>query len=31
MMAEQLDQAAMESPADLGALLTGSDTWTVQG
>ena len=29
MMAEQLDQAAAESPADLDALLAGNDTWTV--
>jgi 2-oxoglutarate ferredoxin oxidoreductase subunit beta len=29
MMAEQLDQAATESPADLDALLAGNDTWTV--
>src|ERR671921_295922 len=29
MMAEQLDQAVTESPADLGALLAGNDTWTV--
>ena len=30
MMAEQLDAAATQSPADLGALLAGSDTWEVQ-
>jgi 2-oxoglutarate/2-oxoacid ferredoxin oxidoreductase subunit beta len=29
MMAEQLDQAAVESPGDLDALLAGNDTWTV--
>jgi 2-oxoglutarate/2-oxoacid ferredoxin oxidoreductase subunit beta len=29
MMAEQLDQAALESPGDLDALLAGNDTWTV--
>jgi 2-oxoglutarate ferredoxin oxidoreductase subunit beta len=29
MMAEQLDQAAAESPADLDALLAGNDTWEV--
>jgi 2-oxoglutarate ferredoxin oxidoreductase subunit beta len=30
MMAEQLDIAATEAPADLGALLAGGDTWTVE-
>jgi 2-oxoglutarate ferredoxin oxidoreductase subunit beta len=29
MMAEQLDQAAAERPADLAGLLAGNDTWTV--
>src|SRR3954464_303794 len=29
MMTEQLDVAATQSPADLDALLAGSDTWTV--
>jgi 2-oxoglutarate ferredoxin oxidoreductase subunit beta len=28
-MAEQLEQARTRQPADLGALLAGSDTWTV--
>jgi 2-oxoglutarate ferredoxin oxidoreductase subunit beta len=28
-MAEQLEQARTKQPADLGALLAGSDTWTV--
>jgi 2-oxoglutarate ferredoxin oxidoreductase subunit beta len=30
MMAEQLDVAKIEAPADLGALLAGSDTWEVK-
>jgi 2-oxoglutarate/2-oxoacid ferredoxin oxidoreductase subunit beta len=30
MMAEQLDVAAVQEPADLGALLAGNDTWDVQ-
>jgi 2-oxoglutarate ferredoxin oxidoreductase subunit beta len=30
MMAEQLDTARAERAADLDALLTGSDTWTVE-
>ena len=30
MMAEQLDVAAAQAPADLDALLTGGDSWTVQ-
>jgi 2-oxoglutarate ferredoxin oxidoreductase subunit beta len=29
MMSEQLDQARIEEPADLDALLVGNDTWTV--
>jgi 2-oxoglutarate/2-oxoacid ferredoxin oxidoreductase subunit beta len=29
MMAEQLDVARVQEPADLDALLVGSDTWTV--
>jgi 2-oxoglutarate ferredoxin oxidoreductase subunit beta len=29
MMAEQLDLAKIEEPADLDALLVGNDTWTV--
>jgi 2-oxoglutarate ferredoxin oxidoreductase subunit beta len=31
MMADQLELAAAEGPADLDALLAGSDTWTVHG
>ena len=31
MMAEQLDIARVQEPADLDALLAGSDTWTVAG
>ena len=30
MMAEQLDVARTQEPADFDALLAGSDTWTVQ-
>jgi 2-oxoglutarate ferredoxin oxidoreductase subunit beta len=30
MMADQVEEARTSSPADLGALLSGSDTWTVQ-
>src|SRR3954449_10900564 len=30
MMAEQLDIAKIEAPGDLGALLAGSDNWTVE-
>jgi 2-oxoglutarate ferredoxin oxidoreductase subunit beta len=30
MMAEQLDLARIQEPADLDALLVGNDTWTVQ-
>jgi 2-oxoglutarate/2-oxoacid ferredoxin oxidoreductase subunit beta len=30
MMAEQLDVARVQEPADLGALLAGGDTWTVE-
>jgi 2-oxoglutarate ferredoxin oxidoreductase subunit beta len=30
MMAEQLDVARIQEPADLDALLVGNDTWTVQ-
>jgi 2-oxoglutarate/2-oxoacid ferredoxin oxidoreductase subunit beta len=30
MMAEQLDVARVQEPADLDALLVGNDTWTVQ-
>jgi 2-oxoglutarate ferredoxin oxidoreductase subunit beta len=29
MMADQVEEARTSSPADLGALLSGSDTWTV--
>jgi 2-oxoglutarate ferredoxin oxidoreductase subunit beta len=29
MMADQLDQATATTPADLDAILTGGDTWTV--
>ncbi|TFV49501.1 2-oxoacid:ferredoxin oxidoreductase subunit beta [Blastococcus sp. TF02A-35] len=29
MMAEQLDEARLQGPGDLGALLAGGDTWTV--
>jgi 2-oxoglutarate ferredoxin oxidoreductase subunit beta len=29
MMADQLEDARAQQPADLGALLAGSDTWTV--
>src|SRR3712207_5681759 len=29
MMAEQVDTARVQEPADLDALLSGSDTWTV--
>ncbi|HET6393917.1 MAG TPA: 2-oxoacid:ferredoxin oxidoreductase subunit beta, partial [Blastococcus sp.] len=30
MMAEQLDVARVQEPADLAALLAGGDTWTVE-
>ena len=30
MMADQLEVARTEEPADLDALLTGNDTWTVE-
>ena len=30
MMADQLEVARTEEPADLEALLTGNDTWTVE-
>jgi 2-oxoglutarate ferredoxin oxidoreductase subunit beta len=29
MMADQLEDARAQGPADLGALLAGGDTWTV--
>jgi 2-oxoglutarate ferredoxin oxidoreductase subunit beta len=29
MMADQLEDARAQQPADLGALLAGGDTWTV--
>jgi 2-oxoglutarate ferredoxin oxidoreductase subunit beta len=29
MMADQVEEARTSSPADLGALLAGNDTWTV--
>jgi 2-oxoglutarate ferredoxin oxidoreductase subunit beta len=30
MMADQLDTARTQEPADLDALLSGGDTWTVE-